>query len=128
LVEEGFVCVLEHGNRGARRLRKLDDAAEAHLIALACTQAPEGRNRWTVRLLAEKMVALGHVDSCGKSTIHRTLKKRTQASPEQILVYPVRCERRIRRGHGRCVGGLPGADGSLSPAGLSGRSLQTARR
>jgi hypothetical protein len=75
LVEEGFPGVLEHGNRGARRLRKLDGAAEAHLIALACTRAPEGRNRWTVRLLADKMVALGHVDACGKSTIHRTLKK-----------------------------------------------------
>jgi hypothetical protein len=45
------------------------------LIALACGEAPEGRNRWTVRLLAEQMVALGHVDSCGKSTVHDTLKK-----------------------------------------------------
>lgn len=75
LVEQGFEGVLEHGNRGARRLRKLDGIAEAHLIALACTQAPEGRSRWTVRLLADEMVALGHVDSCGKSTVHTTLKK-----------------------------------------------------
>ena len=49
--------------------------AEAHLIALACTEAPQGRNRWTVRLLADQMVALGYVDSCGKSTVHATLKK-----------------------------------------------------
>ena len=71
----GFEGVLEHGNRGARKVRRLDGAAEAHLIALACGQTPEGRNRWTVRLLAEQMVALGYVDSCGKSTVHTTLKK-----------------------------------------------------
>jgi hypothetical protein len=75
LCERGFQGILEHGNRGARRVRRLDGAAEAHLIALACGEAPEGRNRWTVRLLAEQMVALGIVDSCGKSTVHDTLKK-----------------------------------------------------
>ncbi len=75
LCERGFQGILEHGNRGARRVRRLDGAAEAHLIALACGEAPEGRNRWTVRLLAEQMVALGIVDSCGKSTVHNTLKK-----------------------------------------------------
>jgi hypothetical protein len=75
LVERGVEGVLEHGNKGAYRVRKLDGAAEAHLIALACTEAPEGRNRWTVRLLADEMVALGHVNSCGKSTVHNTLKK-----------------------------------------------------
>lgn len=75
LVERGFEGVLEHGNRGARKVRRLDGAGEARLIALACGEAPAGRNRWTVRLLAEQMVALGHVDSCGKSTVHATLKK-----------------------------------------------------
>ena len=75
LSERGFEGILEHGNRGSRKVRRLDGAAEAHLIALACGEAPEGRNRWTVRLLAEQMVALGYVDSCGKSTVHETLKK-----------------------------------------------------
>jgi len=75
LVERGFENVLEHGNKGAHRVRKLDGAAEAHLIALACSEAPEGRNRWSVRLLADEMVALGYVESCGKTTIHDTLKK-----------------------------------------------------
>ena len=75
LVERGFEGVLEHANKGARRIRKMDGVAEAHLIALACSKAPEGRNRWTVRLLADEMVALGHVESCTKTTIHRTLKK-----------------------------------------------------
>ncbi|MBK7495579.1 MAG: helix-turn-helix domain-containing protein [Candidatus Omnitrophica bacterium] len=75
LVEQGFDGILEHGNKGAERVRKFDGVAEAHLIALACTEAPQGRNRWTVRLLADQMVALGYVDSCGKSTVHATLKK-----------------------------------------------------
>ncbi len=75
LAERGFEGVLEHGNRGSRRVRRLDGAAEAHLIALACGDAPAGRNRWTVRLLADQMVALGYVESCGKSTVHDTLKK-----------------------------------------------------
>ncbi len=75
LVERGLDASLEHGNRGSYRARRLDGAAEAHLIALACGEAPQGRSRWTVRLLADQAVALGIVDSCSKSTIHRTLKK-----------------------------------------------------
>ena len=75
LAERGFEGVLEHSNRGSRKVRRLDGAAEAHLIALACGESPAGRNRWTVRLLADQMVALGYVDSCGKSTVHDTLKK-----------------------------------------------------
>ncbi len=75
LVECGLVTALEHGNRGAYRIKKFDGVAEAHLIATACSSAPKGRNRWTVRLLAAKMVSLGIVDSCGKTTVHNTLKK-----------------------------------------------------
>ena len=75
LVEHGLDAAVEHGNRGAYRAKKLDGVAEAHLIATACSSAPEGRNRWTVRLLADEMVSLGIVDSCSKSTVHNTLKK-----------------------------------------------------
>jgi len=75
LVEFGLAAALEHGNRGAYRIKKFDGVAEAHLIATACSSAPEGRNRWTVRLLADEMVSLGIVDSCGKTTVHNTLKK-----------------------------------------------------
>lgn len=75
LVDDGLDAAMEHGNRGAYRVKKLDGAAEAHLIATACSSAPEGRNRWTVRLLAEQMVSLGIVDSCSKTTVHATLKK-----------------------------------------------------
>jgi transposase len=75
LVEDGFEAILQHGNTGKHKRRKLDGKAEAHLIALACSQPPAGRQRWTVRLLADELVALGIVDSCGKTTVHETLKK-----------------------------------------------------
>jgi transposase len=75
LVERGFEAGLEHGNRGKNRARKLDGVAEARLIALACGEAPAGRNRWTVRLLADQIVALEIVESCSKSAVHRVLKK-----------------------------------------------------
>lgn len=75
LVEQGFEKVLEHGNRGARRLRRLDGKAEAHLIALTRMEPPHGHRRWTVRLLASQMVVMGHVGDCSKTTVHDTLKK-----------------------------------------------------
>jgi len=75
LVENGLQKVLSHGNQFHSRGKKLDGAAEARLIATACSPAPDGRNRWTVRLLADKMVELNIVDSCSKSTVHKTLKK-----------------------------------------------------
>ncbi len=55
---------------------KADGEVEAHIIALACSEAPEGYARWTVRLLAEKAVELDFVDSISPATIHRLLKKR----------------------------------------------------
>jgi hypothetical protein len=75
LVEGGLDVALQHGNRESYRARALDGVAEAHLIALACGDAPEGYNRWTVRLLSDQMVALDWVESCSKSSVHRVLKK-----------------------------------------------------
>ena len=58
-----------------RRPRMLDGEQEAHLIALACGSPPAGRRRWTLRLLADQMVELGHIDTVSHETIRRTLKK-----------------------------------------------------
>ena len=58
-----------------RRPRMLDGEQEAHLIALACGSPPAGRCRWTLRLLADKLVELGHVEKVSHETIRRTLKK-----------------------------------------------------
>ncbi len=75
LVTQGLEAALQRPkiDRSAQRL--LDGDAEAHLIALACSQPPEGHNRWTLRLLAEKMVTLEVVEHCSKDSVHRTLKK-----------------------------------------------------
>jgi transposase len=54
---------------------KLDGHQEAHLIALACSAPPEGRRRWSLRLLADKLVEFGHVESASHELVRRTLKK-----------------------------------------------------
>ena len=74
-VEEGLEAALDRRQPRRQYLRKLDGDGEAHLVALACSQAPEGRSRWTLRLLAERMVALEYVGQCSKNTVHRALKK-----------------------------------------------------
>ena len=55
--------------------RKLDGRGEAHLIALACSEAPEGHARWTLRLLADGLVELGVVESISHEAVRQTLKK-----------------------------------------------------
>ena len=57
------------------RPKKFDGEKEAHLIALACSEPPEGRTRWTLRLLADKMIELNHFSSVSHETIRRMLKK-----------------------------------------------------
>ena len=74
-VEDGLDAALAHGNRGSYRARRLDGRAEAHLIALACGEPPAGRNRWSLRLLADQMVVLKHVAQCSHMAVKRTLKK-----------------------------------------------------
>jgi transposase len=74
-VEEGLEAALERRKPRREYLRKLDGDGEAHLIALACGQAPQGRSRWTLRLLADRMVALEYVDELSYQTVRRTLKK-----------------------------------------------------
>jgi transposase len=74
-VEEGFEAALRH--RPSRQLhpRKLDGAQEAHLIALACSPAPKGRARWSLRLLADTVVELEIVGAISYETVRQTLKK-----------------------------------------------------
>lgn len=55
--------------------KTLDGRGEARLLALACSEAPEGRTRWTIRLLADKMVELGYAEEVSRETVRRTLKK-----------------------------------------------------
>src|SRR5689334_1978346 len=74
-VEEGTAAALMP--RPSRRVyeRKLDGAGEARLIAVACSKPPKGHKRWTLRLLADRMVVLGHADELSHETVRRVLKK-----------------------------------------------------
>jgi hypothetical protein len=74
-VEEGFEAALRP--RPSRQLhpRKLDGFQEAHLVALVCSPAPKGRKRWSLRLLADKLVELEVVDDISYETVRQTLKK-----------------------------------------------------
>jgi transposase len=74
-VEEGLDAALVPRKPDRIYERKLDGDGEAHLIALACSESPEGRSRWTLELLADRMVALGHVGSLSYQTVRRVLKK-----------------------------------------------------
>jgi transposase len=75
LVEDGLEAALSRRPMSSKRPRKLDGAQEARLIAITCGPAPEGRARWTLRLLADKLVELEVVDSIGRETVRQTLKK-----------------------------------------------------
>jgi len=74
-VEEGYEAALE--NRPTTRVYdcKADGDVEAHLVALSCSKAPEGFSRWSLRLLADKMVELQYVDGISYETVRKVLKK-----------------------------------------------------
>ena len=75
-VEEGITSALNRKKRvKPPREIQFGGEFEAHLLALACSEVPEGRQRWTVRLLAEKMVELQIVPSVSPMTVCNTLKK-----------------------------------------------------
>jgi transposase len=75
LVQEGLESALNRARATRARERKIDGENEAHLVALMCGDAPEGRSRWTLRLLGQSMVELGYVESISHETIRQTLKK-----------------------------------------------------
>lgn len=80
LVTEGFDGVLERKRRKTPGNVKVDGELEAKIVAIACTDAPEGHDHWTVRLIADKVVELGYVESICPATVANHLKK-TRSSP-----------------------------------------------
>jgi DNA-binding transcriptional LysR family regulator len=75
-VEQGFEAALARKKQDRpSRERKLDGQAEARLVALACSDPPLGRARWTLRLLADKLVELEVVDTVSPETVRQVLKK-----------------------------------------------------
>ena len=75
LVQEGLESALNRAKPTRVRSRVIDGEAEAHLIALACGDAPDGRSSWTLSLLGQQMVELGYVESVSHETIRQALKK-----------------------------------------------------
>jgi transposase len=74
-VEEGLQVALRRQKPSTPRLRKLDGEQEAVLIALTCSQPEEGQERWTLQMLADKLVELQVVESIARETIRQVLKK-----------------------------------------------------
>ena len=77
---QGLDAALERSAPDRIYRRTFDGRAEARLIALACSQAPEGRERWSMRLLADKAVQMGIVEGVSHETVRKTLKK-TNCAP-----------------------------------------------
>jgi hypothetical protein len=110
LVEEGFESVLtrKHSPASARQ-RIFDGAAEAKLVALACSKPPKGRGRWTLELLEAAVVELHIVDRASDNTIlgssprTRTLKKHSQAAPARTMGHSAGRQCRVRSQHGGCA-------------------------
>lgn len=75
LVEDGLEAALVRRPRSRHRVPKLDGEKEARLVVLACSDPPEGRGRWTLQLLADKLVELHVVDSISDETVRLRLKK-----------------------------------------------------
>jgi transposase len=74
-VEQGIEAALNRQVQQKRKPRRLDGEQQAHLIAMVCGPTPAGQGRWTLRLLAERMVELGYVESVSHETVRQTLKK-----------------------------------------------------
>ncbi len=74
-VRAGLVAALDRKTPDREYRRKLDGEQEAHLVALTCSGPPEGRKRWSLRLLADQLVALHVVDTVSYETVRQTLKQ-----------------------------------------------------
>jgi len=78
-IEEGFESCMERKPITQPREKKVDGDLEAHLIALSCSKAPKGFSRWSLRMLAEKVIELKYTENISHETVRRVLKKRVEA-------------------------------------------------
>jgi hypothetical protein len=100
--------------------RRLDGDGEAHLIALACGEPPDGYERWSLRLLKKRFIQLGYVENVSYETVRTTLKKRNKAVADRTVVHPAEVQCGVCLLHGRCVGCLQTALRSEPPPDLHG--------
>ena len=118
LVEEGLEAALSRRLSSQQRVPKLDGEKEARLIAIACGSPPEGRTRWTLKLLADQLVELDIVEAISSETVRQTLKKRTQAVAETAVGDSPRSECGLRLRDGGCAGSVSSAARSATPRGV----------
>ncbi len=74
-VQEGVDAALTHTRPQKKRSKVLDGAAEARLVQLACSEAPDGQEHWTLQMLADKLIELEVVETVSRETVRTTLKK-----------------------------------------------------
>lgn len=121
-VEEGLeACLVPKKQETPRVAPIFDGEKEAKLIAVACGPAPKDRARWTLRLLADRVVELRIVESCSPATVQRMLKKkRTQAVAKEDVVHSTGAKRRVRLFDGERAGGVHSALRSQATGRLPG--------
>jgi transposase len=105
-VTEGLAAALERKPRRRSRPRKLDGEGEARLISLACSAAPTGYARWTLQMLADKLVELEVVNTISHEAVRQVLKKHDQTLAEADVVHTGRRQRPLRLSDGIRTGGL----------------------
>lgn len=87
LVEQGLDAAINRAKQLKVRRRVLDGEQEAHLVALSCSEPPDGRAVWTMQLLADKMIELKYVERVSDETIRKVLKKRNKTLAEKRMVH-----------------------------------------
>ena len=92
-VEEGLDAALDKKVGSRVYAKKTDGDFEAHLVALSCGEPPEGFARWSLRLLADKVVELNYIDCISHESVRRILKKRNQALATKGMSYSTRSKR-----------------------------------
>jgi homeodomain-containing protein len=123
-VEQSFESALVSVRPPARPDKvKITGDVERELIALACGDPPVGRCRWTLNLLATRIVELGYVDTAlSRETVRKTLKKRHRPLPGEDLVYSTQGQRRLRLAYGGRSANVSTALRSTFSRSLHGRS------
>lgn len=107
LVLEGLEAALNRKPQvRPSRPKMLDREKEAQVVKLCCEQAPQGHARWTLKLLAARLVELEIVESISEETVRRCLKKRPETLAEEHVVHPAEAQRGVRVPHRERAGGL----------------------
>ena len=75
LALQGCAAALHHAEQARRKARRLDGAAEAHWVALVCSAPPEGHKRWSLHLVADRLIQAGYTDAVSHETVRQRLKK-----------------------------------------------------